>query len=58
MVIVNVQIALAFNRQIKQSVAREQVEHVIEKADAGVDCARTAAVEIERDGDVGFFGFA
>ena len=56
--IINVQVALAFDCQVKQPVAREQVKHVVEKADAGVNCARACSIEIQRDGNVCFFSFA
>jgi hypothetical protein len=36
----------------------QQVEHVVEKPDAGFDRRRAGAVEIDRDLDVGFLGLA
>src|SRR6185295_8203903 len=39
MVIVYLQIALAFNLEVKQPVSRKQVKHVIEKRHTGVDAA-------------------
>ena len=40
------------------AMAREQVEHVVEEADAGVHLARHVAVEVEADLDVGLAGLA
>ena len=41
--------------QVEAAVFGEQVEHVIEEADARVVVVATVAVEVEPDGDVGFF---
>ena len=47
---------LALTRDVDARVARQQVEHVVEEADAGRDRRRAGAVEIDRDLDVGFLG--
>ena len=57
-VVIDVQVALGPHRDVDQRVARQLVEHVVEKADAGRDRRRAAAVEVDRDGDVGFLGLA
>jgi hypothetical protein len=49
MMIVNVQIAATFRFEVKESVPREQFQHVIEEGDAGVDARVPASVERERD---------
>jgi hypothetical protein len=37
-------------------VASQEIEHVVEKANAGRDRGRASAVEIDGDLDAGFFG--
>ena len=46
-VVVHLQIAGRFDREIHPAMACQQVEHVIEKADAGADLALPLAVEVE-----------
>ncbi len=58
MVIIDVEIALAAQVEIEASVFGECVEHVVEKAEARLDIGESAAVEIEREGDIGFLCFA
>ena len=55
-VVVDVQVALGLHGDVDARVARQQVEHVIEEADAGRDLGRAGAVEVDRDLDVGFLG--
>ena len=57
-VVVDVQVALGLDRDVDARMARQQVEHVVEEADAGRDRRRAGAVEIDRDRDVGFLGVA
>ena len=57
-VVVDVQVALGLDGQVDAGMARQQVEHVVEEADAGRDRRRAGAVEIDRDLDVGFLGGA
>ena len=45
MVIVNLEIAAAFNREIEEPVPSKQIKHVIEKRNSGVDPRCPAAVE-------------
>ncbi len=45
-VLVDVQIAAAAQRELKAAVLGELLEHVIEEADAGGDAARRVAVEL------------
>ena len=39
-VLIDVEIAFGFDVQIESAVARDEIEHVVEEADAGGDCAR------------------
>jgi hypothetical protein len=57
-VVVDVQIALGLECNVDAGMAGEQVEHVVEEADAGRDRRYAGAIEIERDLDVGFLGGA
>jgi hypothetical protein len=58
MVMINVQIALGFDRDVDARVPREQIEHVVEKANAGRDRRATDAIEIDFDLNVGFLGLS
>ena len=55
-VLVDVEIALGAQAQVEAAVAREQLQHVVEKADAGPDVVSAAAVERQPDGDRRFRG--
>ena len=57
-VAVDVQIALALHIQIDQAVARDLVQHVVEKADAGGQLRLARAVKVEADFDLGLGGVA
>ena len=57
-VLIDVQIALGLDRQIESPVPREQLQHVVEKADARFPRARAAAVEVQLQADLGFAGGA
>ena len=48
----------ALQLDVDQAVLGQLLEHVIEKADAGRDLGRTAAVEIDLAADPGFLGVA
>ena len=54
---VDVQVALGLDLDVDPRMARQQVEHVVEKADAGRDRRTALAVEIDGDLDVGFLCF-
>jgi hypothetical protein len=58
MVIVNMQIAFGGNIQIDQTVARDLVEHMVEKRYAGRELRLTIAIQIDADGDLCFEGIA
>src|SRR5262245_28705389 len=51
---VDMQIALGLNGEIDEAVLGKKRQHVVEKADAGLDRALARAVEVEGEGDVGF----
>ena len=53
MVAVNVQVAVAPHGQIKQAVAGKPVQHVVKKADAGVQVGLAGAVQVDGQGDLG-----
>ena len=54
--LIDVEIAGCFEAQIEPAVAGDKVEHMVEKGDAGGDFGFAAAVEIQAEGDFGFFG--
>jgi hypothetical protein len=53
---VDLKIALGRDLKVDARMAGEKIEHVIEKADAGRNRCRAAAIEIDRHLDVGFLG--
>jgi hypothetical protein len=55
---VNVQVSYAMNVEVNQAVARDLVEHVVKKANAGRQLGLAGTVEVELDGDFGFGGVA
>ena len=57
-VVVDVQVALGLDRDVDARVARQQIEHVVEEADAGRNRRDAPAVEVDFDLDVGFLGLA
>lgn len=58
MVIINVQIADRLDREVDAGMAGEEIEHMVEKADAGRDISRAGAIEVHGDLDLGFLGLA
>ena len=57
-VVVDMQVALGLDRDVDARMPRQQVEHMVEKADAGRDVGHAGAVEVDGDLDVGFLGLA
>jgi len=55
---INVGIALGAHLDINQGVARQQLQHVIEKAHAGLHVEGSGAIQINGNGDLGFRRFA
>ncbi len=58
MVFVHMQIALAKDVQPEPSVLGEQVQHVVQKPDAGFVAICFRLIELERDADIGFRRFS
>ena len=50
--LIDVEVARGAHVEIERAMPRHQIEHVIEKADAGAVLERALAVEIERDADL------
>jgi hypothetical protein len=57
-VLIDMQIALGLDRQVDPRVARQKIEHVVEKADAGRNLVLALAIEINLHRNLGFLGFA
>src|SRR2546421_10534576 len=58
MMIVDFQIAFAGNFEVEQSVFRKQLEHMIEKWEAGADARAAIAIQIQLDAHVRLFRFS
>ncbi len=56
--VIDFKIAFGLNIDVKQAVGGDLVEHMVEEGDAGVGIALTSAVNVEGNGDIGFFGGA
>jgi hypothetical protein len=54
-VLVHVEVAFGLQGEIEGSVFREELQHVIEEADAGGDFVAAFAFYAERARDLGFF---
>ena len=57
-VLIDIQIAFRGNFQIERAVARNQIEHVIEEANARGHARSSATVEIQLQANVGFISLA
>src|SRR5262245_31626437 len=55
MMVVDLQIALAANFEIEETVTREELQHVIEKRNACRDAHGARAVQIKRNANLGLF---
>ena len=55
---IDVRIAFGLDHDVDARVPRQQIEHVVEEADAGRDGRAAGPVEIDLDLDVGFLGLA
>src|SRR5919197_4155596 len=55
-VVVDLQVARRAEGQVEEAVLREQLEHVVQKRDAGLHLVAAAAVEGELETDVGLLG--
>ena len=56
--LIDVEVAAGGDREIEATMTRDEIEHVIEKADAGPILEAAAAVEIDRDADRRLGGLA
>jgi hypothetical protein len=56
--VVDFDVAARLHLEVKEAVAREGVEHVVEKGDAGGDFREPAAVQRQLDADGGLAGLA
>jgi hypothetical protein len=52
------QISDGFDFEIYQSVASEEDQHVIQKADSGMDRILAGPIEVQTQGDLGFSCFS
>ena len=57
-VLVDVEVAGAGEREVEATVAGEELQHVVEEADAGGDFVDTLAIYAEFEGDLGLSGRA
>ena len=57
-VLVHLQVAGGLELQVEVAVGREQVQHVVQEGDAGIDLDAAAAVQFQFQVDLGFPGFA
>ena len=55
---VHMQVALRRHRQVEQRVAGQRGQHVVEETDAGRDFGPPAAVQVQREADLGLGGGA
>ena len=57
-VVINFEIALSLDVEVKEPVGGDLMEHVIKKGDASVGVTLASAIDVDGDGNVGFFGGA
>ena len=57
-VLVDMQVTLGFDGQVDARMTGQKVQHMVKKADPGVDRGYTGTVEIDIDPDIGFLGGA
>src|SRR5215469_7420842 len=57
-VVIDVQIALGSNADVNSRMPGQQIEHVVEKADASFDRRRAGPIEVDGDLDIGFLSLA
>ena len=55
---IDVGVALGAQLDVDQGMARQQFQHVVEKAHAGLDIIGAGAIQIDGNGDLGFRRFA
>ena len=57
-VLIDLQVSFGSDVEVDETVTGEEGEHVVEKADAGIDPGGTGTVQIETEFDLGFGGLA
>src|SRR5271165_4339509 len=57
-VLVHVEIAVRLQLQVERAVARNQLQHMVEKTDSAADLGATVAFDGQRNANVGFIGLA
>src|SRR5208283_4708727 len=57
-VLVHVEIAVRMKLQVERAVARNQLQHVIEKTDSAADLGATSTFDRQHNANVGFIGLA
>ena len=55
--VINIEITLATEFEIKPGVLGERIQHVVKKPDAGLDLGNPRSVEVETTGNIGLLGF-
>src|SRR3569832_1697551 len=55
---VDMQVAISLDGDVDAGMAGEQVQHVVEKANAGRNLGDARSVEVHADLDIGFLGLA
>ena len=56
--VIDMEIAVRLDRDVDAGVPRQQIEHVVEEADAGRNVCHAGSVEVHRHLDVGLLGLA
>ena len=54
MVIINLQIAIGYYFNIKKTMTRKKRQHMVEKADPGVDFGAATAIQVDSNRNLGF----
>jgi hypothetical protein len=57
-VLIDVEVAVGFDRHVERPVPGEQFQHVIEEADAGGDFIGAGSIDVQRSADLGLVGVA
>ena len=57
-VVVDMQIAIRLDRDVDAGMPGQQIEHMVEEADAGRNVGHAGAVEVYRNLDIGLLGLA
>src|ERR1700754_3583744 len=55
---VDMQIAIRLHRDVDAGMPGQEIEHMVEEADAGCDMGHARSVEVDRNLDVGLLGLA